>query len=217
MPTRPAFVVFDYDGVLADSVSAWYQVITEELIAIGAPATLDDVNARYRGTYFLDSVDVMRTDYGIDIPEGWAERVIARGLVAIGETPDPIPGSPGAVQALHEADMPLAVASGSKMTTLRTGLAHMKLDRFFGEHVNSSFDIGYHKPEPHVYEHACARLGMDPGLGIAIEDSPAGVKAAVAAGLTVIGLAHGSDETLLRDAGAHRICPHMDDLAELVL
>lgn len=82
----------------------------------------------------------------------------------------------------------------------------------FAPHIYSCYDLGTHKPEPGVYLHAAARLGVPAAACVALEDSPTGVRAAANAGMQVIGLARDVEADALLAAGAHRT---VSDLSEV--
>jgi len=96
---------------------------------------------------------------------------------------DELPLLPGALQAVDAAATvgPLAVASSSP--TALIDLAGVR-ERFAT--VLSSEDVPRGKPSPDVFQEACARLGVAPHKAAAIEDSQAGLEAALAAGMRVV-------------------------------
>jgi beta-phosphoglucomutase-like phosphatase (HAD superfamily) len=81
-------------------------------------------------------------------------------------------------------------------------LALCRLDQYFGAHVSTASMVARPKPAPDVYLHAAESLGAAPAACIVIEDSPSGVRAARAAGMTVYGYAADEDATALAQAGA---------------
>lgn len=98
------------------------------------------------------------------------------------------------------------------MKLSRTGLAPV-----FGEHVYSADDVANAKPAPDLYLHAASRLGVDPAMSLAIEDSAAGVRSARAAGLRCWGFTGGGHcppghDALLRDAGAQAVFATFEEI-----
>jgi HAD superfamily hydrolase (TIGR01509 family) len=102
----------------------------------------------------------------------------------------PHPQTQAALAALAE-HLPLAVVSSSALGRLAacftaTGLDDLlPADRRFS--AEDSLPTPTSKPDPAVYLHACAELGIAPSAGLAVEDAVAGVQSAVAAGCPVIG------------------------------
>ena len=116
------------------------------------------------------------------------------------------PGAPELLGALR-GRVPLGLATNTKRS-----LADIILDR---SGLAGSFDAettgdeGRPKPEPDIYLLACSRLGIAPGQAVALEDSPLGVRAAKAAGLTCIAIPSETDVDL---AHADRIVTSLTEL-----
>ena len=93
----------------------------------------------------------------------------------------------------------LAVASSSNQIVIDVVLDVAGLTKYFPVTVGGDA-VQHLKPDPEVYLTAACRLGLPPGNCCAIEDSPTGIAAAKAAGLTVIGLTTGQTPAQLRQA-----------------
>ena len=212
----PRFVVFDFDGVLADTDRAWFSVVREELAAVGAVTTIDALIAGHRGMVITESVLEFERAFSITLPSGWVDRVVGRALAEVEHGFKPIPGAVDAVRLVDAADLPLAVASGSLRHALASGLNRLGIDDVVDDRFVSSHDNGKHKPLPDVYLRACARLGLPPEQGVAVEDSVIGIASARAAGLKVIGFSptEGADAGALLSAGAAVVITRMTDLPD---
>ncbi len=206
------FVVFDFDGVLADTVSAWFALVADALTRVGADVDIDTLLNKYRGDNLAKSVPALEADYGIKLPSGWAKMVIERAASEVYQQVSPIAGAVDAVSAVAQAGLPLAVASGSPRSFVNIGLVALSLDHVVEDRVLSSHDDGRHKPDPGVYIRASQFLGFEPRQGLAIEDSVAGVQSAKSAGMPVIGYAPDTDGQRLVDAGAVLTIDHMAEL-----
>ena len=92
------------------------------------------------------------------------------------------------LHALRERGTPIGLVSNSPLAFVRRSLEIVGFeDRF--DVVVSAHETAAPKPAPDPYLEACRRLGVEPGPAVvALEDSPTGVAAARAAGLTVIGI-----------------------------
>ena len=117
--------------------------------------------------------------------------------------------------ALRERGHPLAVASQSPLGRVRFSLEVTGLADIFGEHVYVTSMVARPKPAPDIYLLAAARLGVEPGDCVVIEDSPAGAAAARACGMQVIGYVPQGMETAMRDSGAD-VIRSMDELLALI-
>ena len=115
--------------------------------------------------------------------------------------------------------LPRAIASSSRAEYIGWALGLFGLGHHFGEHVYSADGWDRGKPHPDIYLAAAKGLGVDPSACLAIEDSPTGARAAIAAGMTVVGFcgaghiidraAHGA---MLREVGVHDVALSFEEL-----
>lgn len=216
MISTPKFVVFDFDGVLVDTVRAWFSVVVDALQQHGVNTTIDEILPDHRGRILADSVAIFERDYKIKLPENWSEALVDRAAKEVERRFTPIPGSVEVVQIIAQKNLPIAVASGSLRSVLSTGLHRLGIAEIVDGRFVSSHDDGKHKPLPDVYIRACALLGFPPNAGVAIEDSPSGIESARNAGMTVVGFAADIDPNALLDAGAQAVFTKMTDLPGLL-
>ena len=106
-------------------------------------------------------------------------------------------------------------SSGSHERMDRTlGITGLR-DRFDGR-IFSALDVEHGKPAPDLFLHAASTMGVDPSGCVVIEDSVAGVEAAAAAGMRVLGYGTGlAGPDALREAGAE-VFAHMSDVPGLL-
>ena len=119
------------------------------------------------------------------------------------------------------AHLPRAIASSSSADRLAICLEVLGLAPDFGPHVYSADLVTRGKPHPDIFLLAAERLSAHPAACIVIEDSPGGIRAARAAGMTAIGLcaaAHlpPNHAEALRTAGAHHIAANWHDVQAIV-
>ncbi len=105
------------------------------------------------------------------------------------------------------SDVPRCIASSSSIDRLQLCLEVLQLTDKFGANVFSADMVSRGKPHPDIFLLAADRLGVDPKSCLVIEDSTGGIKAAVAAGMTAVGLCAASHiraghDLRLREAGA---------------
>jgi len=184
LPFRPAAVIFDMDGLMLDSERA----ILDALRA----AALDhraDIDPDWWLCLIGHTDAVCRARLGAHIGDAAAEALLADGharyvTVAEGGVPHR-PGIVALLELLRAHDMPRAVA-----TSTRTPLAQRKLEAAgllaYFDVVCTSSDVAQPKPAPDVYLLAAERLGVSPAQCLVLEDSPTGVRAALAAGMTAV-------------------------------
>lgn len=206
-------VIFDCDGVLVDSEPIAARIHAEALAGLGHAIGAEEIIRRFTGVPDRDmyaeleaEIGALPADYDEDVKTAIA-RSYARDLQAIAGVHD-------AVAAL---DLPVCVASSSVPEKLRLGLDLVGLYERFAPNVFSATQVRRGKPAPDLFLFAAARMGVAPERCIVIEDSVAGVRAAVAAGMAVLGFCGGSHcgpghaEMLLRE-GADRT---FDDMRQL--
>jgi HAD superfamily hydrolase (TIGR01509 family) len=178
-------VIFDLDGVLVDSEIWWDEVRAAFASSHGRTWTEADRSA-VMGANSAAWARIMRERLALDLPEADIERAIVDAVVARYRT-DGAPRIEGAVGAVRRiaADRPVAVASSAHAAVIDAALEATGLTDAFGV-VVSSDEVAHGKPAPDVYLEAARRLGCDPATCLVIEDSLNGVRAAKAAGMTVV-------------------------------
>lgn len=206
-------IVFDCDGVLVDSEGIANAVTADWITSLGWPMSADEARARFLGL----SDPAMNTliEQRIGRPITRAEQAACDQMLAerLALELQPVPGIAALVDAVAAAGWQSAVASSGNHAKMRQTLTKTGLWRHFEGRIFSAEDVARGKPAPDVYLLACQRMGCDPALAFAIEDSPNGVRAAAAAGLTVLGFARETPAAALREAGAHKT---FADMAEAV-
>ena len=180
-------VVFDMDGVLIDSEPVWERV-RRRFVADHGGRWAADAQVRLMGMSTAEWSAYISSDFGISglTPRQVAEQVIAAMTVEYSRHLPLLPGAVDAVRSLA-GRWPLAVASSSPRSLIETVLATAGLGSAFGA-VVSSEEVPRGKPAPDVYLAAADRLGAAPTACAAVEDSSNGLRAAAAAGLTVIAI-----------------------------
>jgi HAD superfamily hydrolase (TIGR01509 family) len=201
---RPAAVLFDCDGVLADTEALHDRIIAEEIAALGWAMTPEEAARRFRGYAWEAIAPQIEAHLGSgSVPADFLRTLIGRVVRALEEEAQPVPGVLDALAAIGATGVPVAVASNSSRVELATKLRRLGLTETFGARAFSVDDVARPKPAPDMYLAAAASCGADPRDCVVVEDSPAGTRAGIAAGCRVLGFAH--DEaaaSALRGAGA---------------
>ena len=181
-------VIFDMDGVLIDSYHAHF----ESWLAMAKPEGLSFTEAEFAPTFGRTSREIIAHFWG----EGrYDDRQIAelddRKEAILREiiTAD-FPAMPGVhrlLEDLHQAGFALAVGSSGPPENIQVVLDRLGKRELFGT-VVTGMDVTRGKPDPQVFLIAAERLNVPPQCCAVIEDAPAGIAAANAAGMTSIGL-----------------------------
>ena len=121
---------------------------------------------------------------------------------------NPIRAMPGATTVVRALDgrIPMAVATNGPARLVHYGLTEIGLADAFAA-VVSADQVPHPKPAPDVYIAACLALNVDPSDAIAIEDSPAGARAASETGMIVVGVSSSAPATIRADLRV----PRLDD------
>jgi HAD superfamily hydrolase (TIGR01509 family) len=201
-------VIFDFDGVIADSEPLHFAAFRDVLQEHGVALPRQDYYDRYLG---FDDAGVFR-QVSSDQDRGWSsDRVaelvdrkaarleeIERGASAL------FPGAEAAIRRLA-AVMPLAIASGARRAEILHVLERTGLSRYFGAIVGAE-DVSASKPAPEPYLRAVTLLAASLGRALAptecaaVEDSRWGLESARAAGLHTIAVTHTYPAAELGDA-----------------
>jgi HAD superfamily hydrolase (TIGR01509 family) len=203
-------VIFDCDGVLVDSEPISNRILAARLTAIGLPTSTEDSVRDFMGRSWASCEAIAEQRLGGPLPEGFADAYHAEVFEAFARELEPVAG---VVEALERVDAPTCVASSGSHERIRRGLAATGLLERFDGRIFSATDVAHGKPAPDLFLHAAACMGADPAGCAVIEDSPAGVEAARAAGMAVFGYAGLTPAERL--AGAHTFAA-MTELPELL-
>jgi len=181
---EPTAVVFDLDGVLVDSEAIWAAAEEATVTRLGGEYT-PELRAALHGRGARDGgwivAELLRRDDGDAI----GNEVLDHALAALEREARPVDGADELVADLR-GRIPIAVCSNSSRDLVETALRGAGLGAF--DAIVAAEDVAQAKPAPDPYVEACRRLGVPPGRAAAVEDSPAGVASAKAAGMLVIGL-----------------------------
>lgn len=211
-------IIFDFDGVVADSELAANRILAEGLTRIGLATSVEQALRLYMGRRWADCAPQMEERLGGPLPEGFAAGVIAEVHARLAEEVEAVPG-------VHRflgrfAHVPRCIASSSKLDYIGVCLRRMALAHWF-EHRFSAHDVARGKPHPDLFLKAASTLGAEPDHCVVIEDSPMGVMAGKAAGMRTIGLCAGSHvlddhAERLAQAGADHVAASYDEVARLL-
>jgi HAD superfamily hydrolase (TIGR01509 family) len=191
-------VIFDCDGVLVDTEPTSNRVLAGLLTEAGLPTTPADCTRRYRGLSMKSVLADAGARLGGPLPTDVLERYYAETEAVFRCRLHPIDG---VLDALERIDLPSCVASSGPHRKLAVTLRATGLWERFAGRIFSAADVGAGKPAPDLFLYAADRMGFDPASTAVVEDSLAGVQAAVAAGMRALAFARGADPLPLAAAG----------------
>jgi beta-phosphoglucomutase-like phosphatase (HAD superfamily) len=218
---RPGGLIFDFDGVLLESEFEGNRHLAELLTQLGHRHTTADTNRYYTGLSGPDFIAAIERRIGTGLPDGFHDRVRARGRALLREGIAAVAGAVEFVESLPP-DLPRAVASSSSTQWIGGHLEHLGLVEAFGSHIYSGREhVERGKPQPDIYLHAAMEIGVPIADCAILEDSVVGATGALASGARVIGLAAGSHcsdghGALLREVGVSEIAYSFDDVRRML-
>lgn len=220
-PVRRGFpvIIFDCNGVLVDSEPIATVVVAQELQRAGIQVTPQVIARYFTGRRPADVFAEVEAATGHTLPVNFAA-IVANATMS--RLRAELRATPHVAYALSWLRGPKSVASSSPIERVKLSLDVTDLRRYFGPNIFSASDVAAGKPEPDLFLHVAARVGIAAQDCLVVEDSAAGVTAAVAAGMTAIGYVGGTHASLnlgsqLSKAGARAVIPDMRALKGTVI
>lgn len=210
MPTHPIeAVIFDMDGVLTDSEPLYHLSLDQVLQAHGHSLT-DEDNRVILGTTVEFTWQTLKDRFQLDGDlQDWIgvyDEVLLKNLR---ENIEPSPGLYDLLDNLDAQGLPFGLASSSQANWVDVILTILGIKQRFRV-VMSGDMVTNGKPAPDIYLTAASKLGVEPSRSLVFEDSPHGIQAGKAAGMTVVAVL--TDMT--RDMDLSSADYHIESLAD---
>lgn len=197
----PRALIFDFDGVIADSEPTHFTMLQRVLGEIGLFLSKDEYYASYLGYDDKGCFEAALAAHGRpSTPADLADLVARKARLFLDHMQGNLVIYPGVREFVHEAALHyrLAIASGALRHEIDFVLEQVGLKKEF-EHITSAEDVVHGKPDPEPFLHALASLNRAAAAGsttikpedcAVIEDSIPGIRAARAAGMRVVAVAN---------------------------
>jgi HAD superfamily hydrolase (TIGR01509 family) len=216
MSPRIQAVVFDLDGVLADS-EPWWNEIDVKLLAEHGVNYRGEHHRKVLGVSYLVAVEFYKNAFHLSAPR--EELMRRRGEIAVDFFANRVGlfhSAKATLQQLCKMKLQLAVATSSVSASARPFLKRTGIESFF-DMVVTGDEVQRGKPDPEIYLRTAKRLGVTPGGCLVIEDALAGVAAAKAANMRVAAI----PDTRFVDAGeyekeAHYVLRELSEIPALI-
>lgn len=213
---KPDLIIFDCDGVLVDSETIASEVIAKELAVLGWNITAEDSSKKFLGMNITDMKPVVEAHLGKALPENWSKHIAMSIMKEMKTKTVLMPGAKEVLEKVTKMGLDWRIASNSSNAEMEVKFTCVGLtDLVKGRYISAERVLvkgGKAKPAPDVYLEAAADAKVKPENCIAIEDSPLGMRAAVAAGMVCYGLdPHGSGAALKAE-GAKGIFKCLDEI-----
>ena len=186
---RPGLVIFDCDGVLVDSEPISLRLLLETLEAAGLHLGQAEADALFLGRSLATTREIVEREYGLAVTDDALDAMRRALYAAFRAELRPIAHITEALDALP---VPFCVASSSQPERVELSLAVTGLWPRFAGRAFSATMVARGKPAPDLFLFAAETLGYPPAACLVVEDSPAGIQAAKAAGMKVVAFTGGS-------------------------
>lgn len=198
-------IIFDCDGVLVDSERIVCRILAEEMNKLGMPTSAEELDEQFSGRPAEDCLLEIEKRYGGPLPDHYFGNTERRIREAFHAELQPVAGIEGLLEQLMQMGLPSCVASSGSHQKMQLTLRKTGLYEYFDGRIFSAEDVSRGKPWPELFLHAADAMGTAPEHCLVVEDSIAGVRAATAAGMRVVGFAQPARAPLLEQAGAQVI------------
>ncbi|MDO9414980.1 HAD family hydrolase [Pararhizobium sp.] len=182
-------VIFDCDGVLVDSEPISLGVLVKILGRAGVSMDVEEAYERFLGKSLKTISDILHVDYGLAVDDVFLEDMRGELYDRFRAELQPIAGISDILDLLP---MPRCVASSSQLERIRLSLSLTGLIDRLEPNIFSASMVSRGKPAPDLFLHAAQMMQTPAENCVVIEDSPAGVAAAKAAGMRVFAFAGAS-------------------------
>ncbi|WP_420409622.1 HAD family hydrolase [Hoeflea sp.] len=218
-------VIFDFDGVLIDSETIALEELRNCIDAYGVDISLAETRSRFLGSSVAHHMAFIAERTGKPCPpefrSDWHDMLYRRYRSELRL----VPGAEATLDALDEAGIGYAIATGGAVDRLGVGLECAGLTSRFADRAFSAELVPRGKPAPDIFLYTARQMGVSPSGCVVVEDAPHGIKGALEAGMRVIGFTGGSHfagmeseaVTTLRSAGAQQMASDHLELLKLLL
>jgi HAD superfamily hydrolase (TIGR01509 family) len=184
MPQPFRAVIFDLDGVLADS-EPWWNEIDATLLAEYGVTYRGEYHRNVLGISYRLAVEFYKKTFNLSVPT--EEMMRLRGEIAVDFFANKIglfPSTREVLEELQQMTLRLAVATSSVSASARPFLDRHNLTPLFDVIVTGD-EVEHGKPQPDIYLRAAEKLRVSPDACLVIEDSLSGIASAKAAKMCV--------------------------------
>lgn len=216
MSGMPGLVIFDCDGVLVDSERLSHQVLIDLLAEQGVTLAFDEAVGVFLGNSMPRMFGNVDRLLGGRRPGDFDAQFERRCRAAFADGLSAVEGVLAVLDGLGGQGVPYCVASNGPHSKMDFTLHHTALMSRLAGRIFSADDVEHGKPAPDLFLFAAERLGVAPARCVVVEDSPAGITAARAAGMTALGFCAMTPPERLLAAGAHATFRHMRELPALL-
>jgi len=184
---RFSAVLFDLDGVLADSEAMWNEIDGAMLADYGVSYS-GEHKAQVLGKGFTPALQFYKDTFNLRAEI--EEMSLRRRDIALDFYANRIPifeAAPKVLSALRDLDLRLSLATSSISALVLPFLERHDLTKYF-DALTTGEEVEFGKPHPDIYLKAAAKVGIEPARCLVVEDALAGVQSGKSAGMTVVAI-----------------------------
>ncbi|MCF8067064.1 MAG: HAD-IA family hydrolase [Desulfobacterales bacterium] len=196
---KPGLVIFDCDGVLVDSEPIASRIFCDLVNEAGLAITYEQTVQDFEGISDEDCIKIVEERLGRPLPDNFMDQHDKKLFEAFFNDLKPIEGIHG---ALNQISIPTCVASSGPHKKMNVSLKITNLKSFFEGKIFSATEVKRGKPHPDLFLYVANKMGVAPDACVVVEDSVFGVRAGIAAGMTVLGYAARTTSDSLSAEGA---------------
>ncbi|WP_042168255.1 HAD family hydrolase [Paenibacillus gorillae] len=206
-------IIFDFDGTILDTETPWYYAFRDAYKQHGVELSLE-LYSSCIGTNNdgFNPYEYLSTEHGIQIDKQSFKQAIHLEHTARMEREEIRPGIRELLEHARAEGLRIGLASSSSYKWVDKYLTSLGIRNYF-ECIRTSDDVAEVKPNPELYLQALEALGVEAAEAVAIEDSPNGARAAIAAGMHCVVVPNELTKVLAFDASP--LYYHADSLAEV--
>jgi HAD superfamily hydrolase (TIGR01509 family) len=192
-------IIFDSDGILVDSETLSARVFQEMAMELGFEMDFERAKEQFGGISMKENLQFIQENLQVPMPENFEKEFRSRTYEVFKKE---LKAVPGIIDLIAKLQVPFCVASSGPLEKIRLNLGLVGLLELFEGRIYSSYEIGKWKPDPGIYIHAATEMGYKPEECLVIEDSAAGIRAAILGSFMVFALASKSRKEHFEQLGA---------------
>lgn len=181
--SRIEAVFFDCDGTLVDSEVICSKAYVHMFAQAGITLDLEEVFKRFKGIKLYEIIDTINAEHGTSLTREQLEPAYRAEVARLFDSE--LQEIPGAAQLVAEITVPMCIVSNGPVSKMQHSLGKTGMLSYFADRLYSGYDIQCWKPDPAIMFHAGAEMNVDPARSVLVDDSMAGARAGIAAGMEV--------------------------------
>lgn len=182
MANKIELVIFDCDGVVIDSEVLSARVLIDMLSDLNINIDMHYVQQYFLGCSFKSVSEKIALAFDVNLPEQFENDYRHTLITLFTEQLQP---TAGIKNILLNLNVPFCIATSSSLQRTQKALSAVKFDSLF-KHIFTSEQVSLGKPAPDLFLHAAQQMGVSPQNCLVIEDSSAGIQAAISANMQVM-------------------------------